>query len=179
MQIVRLFIIAAIVAFVPVLAFPVTVESQELLAREPSAIGDWFNGLGSKIKDAFNNLGKKIRSIGKPKSKKKSKESKPTSTPTPTPSPAPAPAPTSTPPVTTVETRELGAVYAREDDDGLYLRELDDEIYARELDDDIEAREFDDEFEVRGFSEEFDAREPTPSSAVEQHPRELGYDELD
>jgi hypothetical protein len=134
MQIIRIFIIATIVAFVPVLALPVGVETQELVAREPS-VADFFKGLGAKIKNAFHNLGKKIRSIGKRKQKK----------------------PATPPPV---EARELGVIYAREDADDVYIRGLDDDIYAREFDDEFEAREFDDEFEAREFDDELDAREP-------------------
>jgi hypothetical protein len=152
MQIIRIFIIATIIVFVPVLAVPVNVETQELVARDPS-IGDWFRGIGSKIRTAFQNLGKKIRSIGKKKKSKKAKKVEKEETPP-------------------VETREL--VFAREDSDDLFTRELDDEMYAREFDDDFEAREFDDEFEAREFDDELDAREPS-----HQHPRELSYDILD
>lgn len=138
MQLVRIFIIASIIAFVPVLALPVGVDSQALVAREPS-VSEWFKGLGAKIKGAFQTLGKKIRSIGKKKKQKKS-----------------------TPPP--VEAREQAVVFAREDAYDLYVRELDDEIYVREFDnDDFEAREFDDEIVAREFDEELDAREPTQS----------------
>ena len=124
MQLVRIFIVATIIAFVPVLALPVGVDSQALVAREPSSVSEWFKGLGAKIKGAFRTLGKKIRSIGKKKKQKKS-----------------------TPPP--VEAREQAVVFAREDADDLYVRELDDEIYAREFDDEFEAREFDDELDAR------------------------------
>jgi hypothetical protein len=167
MQIIRIFIITTIIAFVPVLALPVGVESQELVAREPS-VGDFFKGVGAKIKNAFQTLGKKIRSIGRRKQKK----------------------PVTPPPV---ETRELGVVYAREDADALYIRGLDDEIYAREFDDEFEAREFEDEFEAREFEDEFEAREfddefearefddelAAREHTHHQHPRELSYDILD
>jgi len=135
------------------LALPVGVDSQELVAREPSSVVEWFKGVGAKIKGAFHSLGKKIRSIGKKKDKKEKK---------------------STPP--TVEAREQAVVFAREDADDFYVRGLDDEIYAREFDDDdFEAREFDDDFEAREFDDELYAREPTRY----QHPRELSYDTLD
>jgi hypothetical protein len=156
MQIVRFFIVAAIIAFVPVLAFPVSVESQELLAREPSSIGDWFNGVAKKFKETFSNLGKTLRSIGKPKASKTTSKSKSKSKSKPTPTPTPTPA------TVPVESRELRTIYARDDDDGIYIRGLDDEIYGREFDDDLEAREFEDELEARDFNDELDVRELIP-----------------
>jgi hypothetical protein len=167
MQLIRIFIFATIIAFVPVLALPVGVETQELVARDPS-VGEWFRGLGGKIRSAFQNLGKKIRSIGKRKSKKakKAKKEEPKETPS-----------------TPVESRELKVIFAREDADDLYVREIDDEIYAREFDDDFEAREFDDDFEAREFDDEFEAREFADELDVRAqshpHPRELSYDILD
>jgi hypothetical protein len=156
MQLVRFFIIATIIAFVPVLAVPVSVDSQELVVRE-SSVSRFFNRIGARIRGAFSSLGRRIRSIGRRRRQRKQK-TEPTQTP--------------------VETRELGVVFAREDADDLYVRWLDDdEIYTREFDDEFEAREFDDdEFEAREFDDELDAREP---ASHHQHPRELSYDILD
>ncbi len=144
MQLVRIFIIATIIAFVPVLAAPVGFDSQELFVRE-SSVSRFFRGLGARIRGAFSNLGRRIRSIGRRRRQRN-----------------PKPEPTQTP----VETRELGVVFAREDADDLYVRWLDDdEIYAREFDDDFEVREFDDDdFEAREFDDELDAREPSSQS---------------
>lgn len=141
MQLVRIFIIATIIAFVPVLAVPVPVDSQELVVRE-SSVSRFFKRIGSRIRGAFSNLGRRIRSIGRRRRQRK----RPTETP--------------------VEARELGVVFAREDADDLYVRWLDDdEIYTREFDDEFEAREFDDDdFEAREFDDELDAREPASQS---------------
>jgi len=143
MQLVRIFIIATIIAFVPVLAAPVGIDSQELVVRE-SSVARFFKRLGGRIRGAFSNLGRKIRSIGKRRKGKKQKKSK-------------SEEPTQTP----VESRELGVVFAREDgDDDLYVRWLDDE-------DEFEAREFDDDdFEAREFDDELDAREPASQSVL-------------
>jgi hypothetical protein len=113
MQIIRIFIIAIIIAFVPVLALPVGVESQELVSR---------SGLPS-IRKFIERARKVIQSLLR-------NQKKPTRS--------------------SVEKRELGVIYAREDADDISIRGLDDDIYARLVD----------EFEAREFDGELDSREP-------------------
>jgi hypothetical protein len=160
----RIFILTAIVAFLPTLALPVDLDSQDLVAREPNSILDWFRTLGRKFKSTFSALGRKFRN-------------------------GTLPGPLGAVSRIIRKPRELEVVYAREDSDELYIRELDNDVYAREMDDEFEARDviYDDEFEAREFEDDFvgrelgeeiDARGPS-SLAVDRQRRELFYDRLD
>jgi len=145
----RIFILTAIVALLPALALPVAVDSQDLVAREPNKVLDWFKKVGGNIKSAFNRLADHFR-----KGPLRPRE------------------------VGVVYAREDSeGLYIRElDDDDMYVRQLDDEFEARDIvydDDEFEAREFEGDLEGR---DELDAR--GPRSTVDRQRREF-YDQLD